>query len=79
MKHIIRRSLIGQTVEIVEAANAALLGLKGNVIDESKHMLTIDTAHGEKKVIKEQVTMMIQGKKIPGTALTKRIEERIKG
>ena len=79
MKHIIQRSLIGQTVEIVEATNKALLGLKGMVIDESKNMLTIDTERGEKKVIKEHVTLLVQRKKIPGTALARRIEERIKG
>ena len=79
MKHVIRKSLIGQAIEVVEASNTALLGLKGTVVDESKYMFTIDTGKGRKQVIKEQVTLCVLGKKIPGTAFTKRIEERIKG
>lgn len=79
MKHIIKKSLIGQTVEVVSADNASLQGITGTVIDESKQMLAIETRQGIKKVIKDQVTLLVQGKKIPGTALAKRIEERIKG
>ncbi len=79
MKDITRRSLIGETVKVVAASNATLVGLCGTIIDESKHMLTIETTHGKKQVVKDQVTLQIKGTRVPGASLTKRIEERIKG
>jgi RNase P/RNase MRP subunit p29 len=64
--------LIGKHIEIDGSF------LKGKVIDETKHTLTIQTQKGEKKVIKNNHSFIINGAKIPGEKLLGRIEERIK-
>jgi len=79
---IVRQELIGLTLEVVDANNPALIGIKGKVIDETKNTLTIETKNKTKKLVKKQVTikLIINGKtvQIGGLKLTKRPEERIK-
>ncbi len=52
--------------------------LKGKVINESKQTLTIKTEKGEKKIIKQQHSFIINSSKVEGQELLGRPEERIK-
>ncbi|MBI1969713.1 ribonuclease P protein subunit [Candidatus Woesearchaeota archaeon] len=82
MKELVQRTWIGLEIAVVEARNKSLVGLKGKVVDESKEMLTVQTATGEKKVVKEQARFQVhdQGKQflVDGKLLVGRPEERIK-
>lgn len=82
IKDITRHELIGLNIEIVEAKNKALIGLKGKVIDETKNLLIIQTKKGEKKILKDQVTLNIKVKdkkvQLEGKLLVGQPEDRLK-
>ncbi len=82
IRDVLKHELIGKTIEITKSENQSLVGIKGEVIDETKNMLTLKTNKGSKKLIKSQITFKTkdQGKtlEIKGEALTKRPEDRIK-
>ena len=72
---------IGRTVEVIDTPNRALVGLRGTIIDETKHTLTLATHKGRKRLIKAvcllafttpEGTITLSGKQIE-----KRPEERI--
>ena len=62
LKNIVKFELIGLTMEITEAKNKSLIGLKGKIIDETRNMLTLDTKKGIKKLIKSQVKLKMKFK-----------------
>ncbi|MBD3312086.1 ribonuclease P protein subunit [archaeon] len=71
-------NLIGKKVKIVSAANKALKGIKGRIIDETKNTLTIETEDKIKKVLKKEVKLRINTAIIDGEELIGRPEERLK-
>ena len=80
--NILRHELIGLDIEIVDAQNESLVGIKGVVIDETRNCLIIGTKDGEKKVLKKgvEIKTKVDGKEIiiTGDFLVGRPEERIK-
>ena len=44
--------LIGLQASIVECANRQIIGLRGKVVNETKHLLVLDTERGLKKIPK---------------------------
>ena len=70
--------LIGISVEVVAARNPSLVGIDGKVTDETRNTIKVLTQDGEKVLVKDQVTMKIEGKIVNGNDLMGRIEERIK-
>ncbi len=82
-RNITKHELIGLEIEVVEAKNKLLIGIKGKIIDERKNILIIENSEGKiKKLIKEQIKFKtkIGGKTIivDGKAIVGRPEERIK-
>ncbi len=82
-KDVPRVEFIGLRVEIIEAKNPSLVGLKGKIIDETKNTITIETKDKEtKKIIKNQVTFKTKIKEktfiIKGEVLQGRPEDRLK-
>ena len=81
-KKLIKHELIGRNIEIIGSANKANIGLKGTVLDETKHLLIINTSKGDKKVPKKGSIFQIQylGEKvnIRGELLFGAPAERIK-
>ena len=79
---IVRSELIGLEVEVVEASNKSLVGLKGLIVDETKNTLSIEGEGFLKKVIKSQViiNILFQGQtfQIDGKVLVGRPEDRLK-
>lgn len=67
-------------MEITEAKNKSLVGLKGKIIDETKNTLTITQKNQRKRIIKDQVTLYFpkQKIKIKGKFLVGRSEDRLK-
>jgi|GEM_PF-6124844 len=70
--------LIGEQVNITNPKNQSLGRIFGQVTDETRNTIQIMTKNGKKTVIKDQVEIMIQNKKINGKDITGRTEERIK-
>ncbi len=81
-KDLVKRELIGTYIEITDSKNPTLKGLKGKIINETKNIFTIKTEKGEKKLIKNQIKMLIKenNKKIEieGSKLVGRLEDRLK-
>ena len=72
---MIKNTLIGMRVEIVDALNKNLLGLSGKVIDETKNILMLETQKGIKKLIKSQITLKIGTNIIKGNHIIRRPED----
>ncbi|MBU4501792.1 MAG: ribonuclease P protein subunit [Nanoarchaeota archaeon] len=79
---LVRSELIGLEVEVVEAGNKSLVGLKGLIVDETKNTLSIERGDVIKKVLKSQVMLNIlfdgQTFQIDGKVLVGRPEDRLK-
>jgi len=79
---ITKQTLIGKLVEVFYSTNSYEIGIKGKVVEDRANILVIATDKGEKKIIKQNVWLLIyvddykilvEGKKLRG-----RIERRIK-
>jgi RNase P/RNase MRP subunit p29 len=73
-----RIALVGEMLEVVHSRNQALTGLSGQIIDETKNTIEIQTEEGTKTIPKDQVTIKIKNKIIDGKRLIGRIEARLK-
>ena len=72
---------IGMHVRITESVNSELIDISGVIIDETKHMLKLDTKFGEKLIPKKICTFKISNHNdtntISGTKLHNRSHERL--
>jgi len=75
MNHII---LLGNQVEIIQSSNRYEVGLIGIVIEDTKNSIKLRTENGVKILLKKNITLMINDKKIDGNLLIGKEEERIK-
>ena len=80
---LVRHELIGLEVRVVSSTNKQLVGLEGMVVGESRNILSIETAGGEKSLPKELCIfsfLLPSGKhvRIDGKVLLARPEDRIK-
>ncbi len=75
MNHII---LLGKQVEVIQSSNRYEVGLRGIVIDDTKNSIKLRTENGVKILLKKNITLMINEKKIDGNLLIGKEEERIK-
>jgi ribonuclease P protein subunit POP4 len=80
--NIARHEFIGLDVVVVDAQNKSLIGIEGEIVDETKNTFTIETKHGEKKVFKKgaqfKTTVDHKAVIIKGDILVGRPEDRIK-
>ena len=78
----VRHEFIGLDVVVVDANNKNLVGIKGEIVDETKNTFVIETVHGEKKVLKKGTSFQVRLEKqeiiIKGDILVGRPEDRIK-
>lgn len=81
-KDMLRHELIGTQLEVIEASNRSLIGLKGRVIDETKSTLVIEKGNKEKSIPKKNTKMKITFKnasiEVKGDLLAGRPEDRMK-
>ncbi len=87
MKHnprnILWHEIIGLKVEVIDAKNPLLNGIKGIVVDETKNLVIIATNRGIKKILKEQATFKFTLPngiivKVEGKLLKGRPEDRLR-
>jgi len=81
-KNLPRHDLIGLCIRIVDAKNKSLVGLEGEIVNETRNMIEVDDGKKTRKIMKSQIKIEveIQGKKyeVDGRVLVGRPEDRIK-
>ena len=70
-----KKEIIGEKIIIINSKNKSLLGMEGNVIEETKNTITLGNG---KKLLKSHITIKINGEIIEGKSLQKKPEDRIK-
>ena len=80
--NIIFHELIGRRVTVVESSENTLKGISGEVVDETKQTLKINTDKGLKIIVKSNATLSIElpdgtYAKIDGKRISYRPEDRI--
>lgn len=80
-KAVFPHELIGEEVVVVKAANLALLGITGKIVDETKATIRVLQEGKIKTLLKSAVTLKLirTGKIIDGKTLLRRPEDRLKG
>ncbi|HIH15246.1 MAG: ribonuclease P protein subunit POP4 [archaeon GW2011_AR17] len=80
--NIARHELIGLDVVVVDANNKSLIGIEGEIVDETKNTFVIQTKIGEKNVLKKGASFKTKINNqeiiIKGDILVGRPEDRIK-
>ena len=74
----LRGEFIGLPVNITVCSDPSLQGVEGNIIDETKNTLVIDSLQGVKQVAKNIATFVIDGVTINGKDITFRPEDRVR-
>lgn len=69
--------IIGKRIRVAEARNSSILGITGEVVDETQNTLVIDTEKGRKKLLKNQITFIVEGKVVAGKDIVGKPEDRI--
>ncbi len=82
-KNLVLHELIGLTARVVHATDPALVGLEGRVVDETMHLIVIQTPRGEKRVQKRSAVFAFYAPDgsvvvVDGRILEVRPEERTK-
>jgi len=75
---MINQELIGKNINIIDAKNKSLIGIQGNILDETRETLIIKTKKGEKRIPKKDCVFKINEKIFPGKEIMGRSEERMK-
>ena len=84
LKNVFYHELIGLYCEVVKSSNKFLIGISGNIIDESKKTISIETEKKIIKIIPKEFSvfhlLLPNGEwiEIEGKILVNRPEERIK-
>jgi len=73
---IVHEEWIGRHAKVVEALNKSLEGMEGVVVNETKHLLTLETPQGEKQIPKKGTKLLIDGEEVECVVVAP--EERIK-
>jgi len=74
-----KREIIGLDIEVRGAKNKDLVGVEGKIIDESKNSILIKKGDKKKRLLKDQIkVLLIQGKAVDVKKIANRPEERIR-
>ncbi len=71
--------ILRRRAAVTGSSNHCLVGLNGTVIDETKHMLVLQTAKGPRWIPKQGSTLLIGGQYVSGEELHGRLHERLTG
>jgi ribonuclease P protein subunit POP4 len=77
-KKFIKGELIGRRVKVIDCTDRSLQGIEGHIVDETKHMLTVETTTTLKKIAKNTATFDIDGRTVNGQRIRYRPEDRIR-
>lgn len=81
-QNLVNHELIGLCTHIVDSTNPSVIGLSGEIVNETKSTLVLQTATGQKMIQKQhnkwKFTLGSQDIIIDGSLISKRPEDRIK-
>ena len=77
-KNFLKQEFIGLPVRVVECSDTTMKGMEGEIIDETKNMLVVETEQGIKKIAKKIATFEINGVVVEGKKIAYRPEDRIR-
>ena len=82
VKDVLKKELIGCALEVTDAENKRLKGIKGKIIDETKNTIIIQNKNKVKKtLLKNQIKFIIEINnkriEIDGKKINKKSEKRI--
>lgn len=81
-KNLLKYELIGLNAEIIESKNRDNIGIKGKIIDETKHTLVVSQGKKQKRFMKKNIKIKINVENkhyiIDCKKIQKRPEERLK-
>lgn len=79
---MLREEWIGKKVRVVKSANTALQGISGTIINETKHLVEVQTSSGIKKIPKHNTlfafTINTTEEFVDGSKAEVSPEERVK-
>ncbi len=82
IKNVLKDEFIGMLMKITSSSNPILIGIEGEIIDETKNTFVIKTNNGRKTILKNQVKFTIKKGddliQIEGDKLCFRPEDRVK-
>ncbi len=82
LKDFLRGELIGLKMEVIDSQNKNLIGIQGEIIDETKNTIKIKNNDKIMTILKKQVTLKISNGKneiqTNGELLIGRPEDRLK-
>jgi ribonuclease P protein subunit POP4 len=77
-KTFMKGEFIGRPVHVIGHTDPSLVDTCGDIIDETKNMLVINSPRGVKRVAKDHATFTIDGMTIEGADIAFRPEDRIR-
>ncbi len=82
-ENLVRHELIGLHVQVIESKNKEIVGLEGDIVDETRQSFVIRTEKSEKIVVKDECVFLFclptgVCVRVEGKILVSRPEDRIK-
>jgi len=82
-RNLLMHELIGLRVHVVSSRNRALVGIRGQVIDETRNTLVVESGRQQRRLVKDISTFRFKLPdgtvvEVEGSRLVARPEERIK-
>ncbi len=82
LKDFCKEEFIGLRCEVFDSPNKSLIGVHGEVIDETKNLIVIKTSRGIKKIPKKRTIFLFYYNgyviKVPGDLIRERPWDRLK-
>jgi len=72
---------IGKHIKVIESPCKPLVGLEGDIINETKNTFCVKTSSGEKIIVKNQIDFIVDDNEkevIQGKDIMKKPEDRLK-
>ena len=69
--------LIGRKIKVVQATNQSIVGIEGNVLDDTSSTLLVNTSDGNKRILKKGLMLEVDNEKIIGDNILGTPSERL--
>ena len=77
MTQIINLPWLSRNMEVVDSTDPTLIGISGDLMDETKRTIIIQTGNNEITMAKDTIRFTIEEEEIDGSKVGQRPEERI--
>jgi ribonuclease P protein subunit POP4 len=79
MSDSIHMPFLARNIHVTESTDPTLVGISGQVLEETRHTIVVQTSNGKKVLAKDVInfTLDLEDKVIEGFTVTRRPEDRI--